>query len=122
MIKLVLIPLLFMMSIGMISVAQAEMDVTTDSTIYMKGDEIKLFGVIPDYVFGERNMYDVIIRVYEPQFGNLVDVRQITPTEGVFSTIIKSESPLWKHDGAYTIITNHGKDDTTSEFLLRINE
>ena len=120
--KLIWLSMIMIIFVSSIGIAKAEIDVTTDSTIYMKGDEIKLFGVIPDYVFGERNMYDVIIRVYEPQFGNLVDVRQITPTEGVFSTIFKSESPLWKHDGAYTIITNHGKDDTTSEFLLRINE
>jgi len=122
MIKLILIPLLFITLISTISVAQAEVDVVTDSTIYMKGDEVKLFGFIPDYLFGEPNRYDVLVRVFEPQFGNLVDIRQVTPTDGTFSTIFKSESSLWKYDGVYQIVINHGEDNTTSEFLLRIAE
>lgn len=118
MIKLALIPLLFVMSVSMISVVQAEIDITTDSKIYIRGDEVKLFGFIPDYIFGEHNKHDVLVRIYEPQFGNLVDIRQITPDEGVFSTIFKSESPLWKYDGEYNILVNHAGDKITSEFLL----
>ena len=118
MMKFVLMLLLFIVSISMINVAQSEMDITTNSTIYMKGDEVKVFGFIPDYIFDEPNGYDVIMRVYEPQFGNLVDIRQITPDEGIFSTTFKSESPLWKYDGAYQILVNHAGDKTTSEFFL----
>ena len=118
MIKLALIPTLFIILISTIGIAQAEIDITTDSTIYMKGDVIKLFGFIPDHLFADPNGYDVIMRVYEPQFGNLVDIRQITPTDGTFSTIFKSESPLWKYGGAYQILVNHAGDNTTSEFLL----
>ena len=118
MMKLVWIPLLFIILISTIGIAQAEIDITTDSTIYMKGDEIKLFGFIPDHLFNEPNGYDVIMRVYEPQFGNLVDIRQITPDEGTFSTTFKSESPLWKYDGVYQILVNHAGDKTTSEFFL----
>ena len=43
MIKLALIPTLFIILISTIGIAQAEIDITTDSTIYMKGDVIKLF-------------------------------------------------------------------------------
>ena len=121
MMKLVWIPLLFIILISTIGIAQAEIDVITDSTIYMKGDEVKLFGFIPELLY-YPNGYDVIMRVYEPQFGNLVDIRQVTPIDAMFSTVFKSESPLWKYDGVYNIIINHGEDRTTSEFLLRIVE
>ena len=127
MLKLISISILFIISISMITVAQAEIDVTTDSKIYLKGEEVKMFGFIhypqtkdttPNYIFKEPSGYDVIVRVYEPQFGNLVDIRQITPTDETFSTTFKSESPLWKHEGAYQILVNHAGDESTSEFLL----
>ena len=125
--KLIWVSLLFIIFVSSIGIATAEINSTTDSTIYLKGEEIKLHGFIyypqteditPNYIFKEPSGYDVIVRVYEPQFGNLVDIRQITPTDETFSTTFKSESPLWKHEGAYQILVNHAGDESTSEFLL----
>lgn len=116
--KLIWLSMIMIIFISSIGIAKAEIDITTDSTIYMKGDEVKVFGFIPDHLFDEPNGYDVIMRVYEPQFGNLVDIRQLTPSDGTFSTNFKSESPLWKYGGAYQILVNHAGDKITSEFLL----
>ena len=116
--KLFWLSLLLIIFVSSIGIANAEIDVITDSLIYMKGDEVKLYGFIPELLY-YPNGYDVIMRVYEPQFGNLVDIRQVTPTDAMFSTVFKSESPLWKYDGVYRIIINHGEDRTTSEFFLK---
>ena len=119
--KLFWLSLLLIVFVSSIGIANAEIDVVTDSTIYMKGDEVKLYGFIPELLY-YPNGYDVTMRVYEPQFGNLVDIRQVTPTDAMFSTVFKSESPLWKYDGVYKIIVNHGEDRITSEFFLRMVE
>jgi hypothetical protein len=116
--KLIWLSMIMIIFVSSIGIAKAEIDITTNSTIFMKGEEVKVFGFIPDHLFDEPNGYDVIMRVYEPQFGNLVDIRQITPIDGTFSTIFKSESTLWKHYGIYQIFVNHAGDESTSEFLL----
>ena len=116
--KLFWLSLLLIVFVSSIGIANAEIDVVTDSTIYLKGDEVKLYGFIPELLY-YPNGYDVIMRVYEPQFGNLVDIRQVTPTDAMFSTVFKSESPLWKYDGVYKKIVNHGEDRITSEFFLK---
>ena len=116
--KLFWLSLLLIIFVSSIGIANAEIDVITDSLIYMKGDEVKLYGFIPDLLY-YPNGYDVVIRMYEPQFGNLVDIRQITPIDAMFSTIFKSESSLWKYSGVYMIIVNHGEDYITSDFFLK---
>jgi len=116
--KLFWLSLLLIIFVSSIGIANAEIDAVTDSTIYIKGDEVKLYGFIPELLY-YPNGYDVIMRVYEPQFGNLVDIRQVTPTDAMFSTVFKSESPLWKYDGVYRIIINHGEDRTALEFFLK---
>ena len=107
--------------LGLDTVSELPITVTTDSLSYEEGELINVSGSVSDY--DESNPYknfDVTLRLIAPN-GNIVTISQIPlNSDGSYSTFIPAQGPLWKFDGEYTISVNQGSDinaSTTFTFI-----
>ena len=107
--------------LGLDTVSELPITVTTDSLSYEEGELINVSGSVSDY--DESNPYknfDVTLRLIDPK-NNIITISQIPlNNDGSYSTFIPAQGPLWKFDGEYTISVNQGSDinaSTTFTFI-----
>jgi hypothetical protein len=83
----------------------------TNNAIYEKGESVHISGTV--------DKVDMItLQVTNPKH-SLVQIHQIMPTsDGTYSIILNTKSPLWKLEGDYKVRVNSGGDETEVMFYV----
>jgi len=92
--------------------------VWTDSTSYDRGEFIKLFGEVDDYVpYVEVGL----VVISPPPFNNVVAIDTIqVETGNTFATTLATTGQSWENNGTYTIKVTYGNQGVNNRVLINI--
>jgi len=90
----------------------------TDSSHYERGDFIKLFGEVDDYV---PNLEVGLVVIGPPPFNNVVAIDTIDVEVGnTFATTLSTTGNSWKYDGTYTIKVTYGNQAVNDRVQINL--
>jgi len=96
--------------------AQLPIDVWTDSSGYDHESVIHVEGSVANI----REGTPVTLTVISPT-NNIVTIAQLeVGSDGMFSTALSTEGPLWKYDGTYTIRVQYGSQAVNNKALVEL--
>ena len=91
------------------------LSVEPDQELYAQGNTVTISGQIRTLA---EYAQDVSIVVRDPT-GNVVSIDQISPNaDGTYTLSFKSDGPLWKEGGDYTVLVQYGGQKAEATFTF----
>ena len=101
-----LLPILLILSIGVIIPSAFASSISTNEKQYYYGDSVSVYGSVSPVVDGEF----VGLRIMNPKNTDIVAIDQFVPkSDGTFSRTYLAQGPKWQMDGLYTITIFYGE-------------